>query len=510
MATRTTRLCLALLSLGAPALLTAVPAAAQSRPALPGELHAGTLEVPVNKSQIVNADRPIAKAMIGNDDVADILPLTDRSIYVLGKKMGTTSLTLYDARGRVIAIMDVAVGPDVELLNSQLRDLLPGQSVEARISNDSIVLTGTVSSAGAADRAARLAKAYAGEKVINLISIGSSQQVMLEVRFAEVDRSSGKEFGISAFGNSAGGSFSGVVGRGSNMTPNNAGIGILTLDSLTGQNGIFRQDITLGSLSLQGILNAMETKGLARTLAQPTLIALSGERASFLAGGEFPIPVAQSGGGGGAGGNNGQAITVEFKTFGVSLAFTPTVLSDNTINLIVEPEVSEIDPTASLTLNGITIPGLRTRRVNTTLELRDGESFAIAGLLQQDTKVQISQMPLLGSLPIIGTLFRSTRYQKGETELLIVVTPRLVAPIKPSQVRLPTDRVRDPNDVETFLLGQPYQPRELPPVADPKKGAAPGLQSSTEGTLPAPNKADPAPSGAAATPAPAKDDDYEF
>ncbi len=507
MASRTTRLCLALLSLGAPALLTAVPAAAQSGPALPSrDLHAGTLEVPLNKSQVVNADRPIAKAMIGNDDIADILPLTDRSIYVLGKKMGTTSLTLYDARGRVIAIMDVAVGPDVELLNSQLRDMLPGQNVEARISNDSVVLTGTVNSAGAADKAARLAKAYAGDKVINLISVGSSQQVMLEVRFAEVNRTSGKEFGISAFGNSAGGSFSGAFGQSASLTPGAGGIGIIKLDSITGQSGIFSQDISLGPLSLQGILNAMEAKGLARTLAQPTLIALSGERASFLAGGEFPIPVSQSGGSGGA--NGTQAITVEFKTFGVSLAFTPTVLSDNTINLVVEPEVSEIDPTASLTLNGITIPGLRTRRVSTTLELRDGESFAIAGLLQQDTKVQISQMPLLGSLPIIGTLFRSTRYQKGETELLIVVTPRLVAPIKPSQVRLPTDRVRDPNDVETFLLGQPYQPQELAPIADPKKGAAPDLQTSLDGK-PAPRKADPAQTGTATPPA-AKDDDYEF
>lgn len=509
MASRTTRLCLALLGLGAPSLLTALPAAAQSGPALPGgDLHAGTLEVPLNKSQVVNADRPIAKAMIGNDDIADILPLTDRSLYVLGKKMGTTSLTLYDARGRVIAIMDVAVGPDVELLNSQLRDMLPGQNVQARISNDSIVLTGTVHSAGAADRAARLAKAYAGDKVINLISVGSSQQVMLEVRFAEVNRSSGKEFGISAFGNSAGGSFSGAFGKSSSITPGAGGIGVIKLDSITNQSGIFSQEISLGPLSLQGILNALETKGLARTLAQPTLIALSGERASFLAGGEFPVPVAQSAGSG-SGGNNNQAITVEFKTFGVSLAFTPTVLSDNTINLVVEPEVSEIDPTASLTLNGITIPGLRTRRVSTTLELRDGESFAIAGLLQQDTKVQISQMPLLGSLPIIGTLFRSTRYQKGETELLIVVTPRLVAPIKPSQVRLPTDRVRDPNDAETFLLGQPYQPQELAPIADPKKGAAPDLQTSLDGKPAAP-KADPAQSGATATPPPAKDDEYEF
>ncbi len=500
------------MSLSAPALFAAVPTMAQSNAALPPrDLPAETLEVPLHKSLTVKADRPIATAMIGDPKIADIQAVDPHTIFVIGKEMGTTSLTLYDARGRVMAIMNVAVGPDVETLNTQLNVLLPGQNVVAQISNKSIVLTGTVNGAGAADRAARLARAFVDDdkQVINLISVGSSQQVMLEVRFAEVNRTSGKEFGISAFGNSAGGSFSGAFGQSASLTPGAGGIGIIKLDPITGQSGIFSQDISLGPLSLQGILNAMEAKGLARTLAQPTLIALSGERASFLAGGEFPVPVAQSGGGGGAGGNNGQAITVEFKTFGVSLAFTPTVLSDNTINLVVEPEVSEIDPTASLTLNGITIPGLRTRRVSTTLELRDGESFAIAGLLQQDTKVQISQMPLLGSLPIIGTLFRSTRYQKGETELLIVVTPRLVAPIKPSQVRLPTDRVRDPSDVETFLLGQPYQPQELAPIADPKKGAAPDLQTSLEGK-PAPHKADPAQTGAAATLPPAKDDNYEF
>jgi pilus assembly protein CpaC len=446
-------------------------ALAQAGPGLPGpgssSVHAGTLEVPVNKSQIVNADRPIAKAMIGNDEIADILPLSSRSIYVLGKKVGTTSLTLYDAGGRVIAVMDVAVGPDVEALNSQLGDLVPGQNIRARISNDAIVLTGTVSSPAAAHTAERLARTYAGDKVVNMITVGSGQQVMLEVQFAEVDKSTGREIGVSAFGISNGGSFDMVAGRGSSLVPDNNGIGVLKLDSITGQGGVFRNSFGIGSLNLQGILNALETKGLSRTLARPTLVAISGERASFLAGGEFPIPIAQSGttGGGAA------SITVEFKTFGVSLAFTPTVLSDNTIHLVVEPEVSEIDANASLTLNGITVPGLRTRRVSTTLELRDGESFAIAGLLQQDTKVNVSQLPILGSIPILGSLFRSTRYQKGETELLIVVTPRLVAPIKPEQVRLPTDRVRDPNDLETFLLGQPYQPQELPPVKDAKPAA---------------------------------------
>ena len=513
MATRTKTLRIWLLCVAAPAATLTLPAGAQiSQPSPAAQtLHAGTLEVPLNKSEVVNADRPIAKAMIGNDEIADILPLTDRSIYVLGKKMGTTSLTLFDARGRVIAVMDVAVGPDVETLQTQINELIPGEEIRARLSNDSIVLTGTVSSAGSAHRAEQLARTFAGEKVVNLISVGSSQQVMLEVQFSEVDRSSGKELGLSAFG--AGSKFDGGTGRGTNLVPDpTTGLGVLKLDSITGQFGIFRQAFSIGGLSLQGILNALESKGMARTLARPTLVAMSGERASFLAGGEFPIPVVQ--GGGGTGPNSSQSITVQFKTFGVSLAFTPTVLSDNTINMIVEPEVSEIDSSASLTLNGISIPGLRTRRVSTTLELRDGESFAIAGLLQQDTKVNIQQLPILGSLPIIGTLFRSTRYQKGETELLIVVTPHLVAPIKPSQVRLPTDRVRDPNQFETFLLGQPYHPQALPPVVDPRAGAAapaPALDPGSD-QAPVPRRPKPDPlQPAATTPPPApKEDDYGY
>lgn len=477
MATKPLSLRHGLIALALSLAASAVPATAQVRTAAGPTVHAGTLEVPVNKSQVVNADRSIAKAMIGNDEIADILPLSDRSLYVLGKKMGTTSLTLYDGGGRVIAVMDVAVGPDVEALQGQLDALVPGEAVKARISNDSIVLTGLVSNPGAAHTAERLARTYAGEKVVNMIALGSGQQVMLEVQFAEVDRATGREVGVRAFGVSNGGSFDVVTGSGSNLVPDpDTGIGVLKLDAITGQAGVLRNTFSIGSLSLQGILNALETKGLARTLAKPTLVAISGERASFLAGGEFPIPVAQSSGGGSNGGT--AAITVEFKTFGVSLAFTPTVLGDSTIHMIVEPEVSEIDGNASLTLNGITVPGLRTRRVNTTLELRDGESFAIAGLLQQDSKANISQVPILGSIPILGTLFRSTRYQKGETELLIVVTPRLVAPIRPEQVRLPTDRVGEPDQADTFLLGDPYRPQALPPVSPPQTGAAPAATSA--------------------------------
>lgn len=602
----------------------------------PNTLNAGTLEVPMNKSKVVSADRPIAKALVGSEDIADILPLTDRAIYVLGKKMGTTSLTLYDAGGRVLSVMDVAVGPDIEALGTQLRELVPDEAINARISNESIVLTGTVNDAGAVDRAMQLARTFAGEKVVNLILVGSSQQVMLEVQFAEVTRNNNKDIGVRTIVDSRGGSFGAAIGTGSSFIPggtvssttttsgssnstssnglngststsnnatslgtssssgststsgsttssgsnfglngttgpitgslsdftnpgslagqvfngtgfangsasagsttssgsfansgtvSNTGVSangtvsttngtsnsllnsigsstvgavattttalssILQLGALADGFGIFRQNFRIGNLSLQSVLNAMETKGMAKTLARPTLLALSGEKASFLAGGEFPVPVAQSGAGGG---NGNTTITVAFKPFGISLAFTPTVLSDKTINLVVEPEVSAIDPSASYAAGNIVIPGIRTRRASTTLELRDGESFAIAGLLSKDFETSVRQVPLLGSLPIIGALFRSSSFKKGETELLIVVTPRLVAPIRPDQVRLPTDRVQDPSELNTFLLGQPFQEQKLAP--------------STEGAPQ--SKAAPADTGSKAEPAAKKDDGY--
>ncbi|WP_394727353.1 type II and III secretion system protein family protein [Altererythrobacter sp. GH1-8] len=450
----------------APAL--AAPAMAQD-----GEtsIHAGSVEVPVNKSQVITADRPISRAMIGNDEIADIFPISDRSVYVLGKKLGTTSLTLYDSRNNVMAVMDVAVGPDVIALREQVTSLMPNENIEARISNESIVLSGTVSSAGAADKAVQLARAYAGDKVVNLMSMGGSQQVMLEVRFAEVSRSVGKDLGVRSFMRSNGGRFSGVTGSGASLTPGEVptgtfGNGVLEVDPVTGAFGIITRSFSdvLG-LNIDVALDALEDKGMSKTLAEPTLVALSGERASFLAGGEFPIPVAQSlsGQGGGAAGGGGAALTVEFKPFGVSLGFTPTVLSDDTINLLVEPEVSSIDPSASITVGGLSIPGLQVRRASTMLELRDGESFAIAGLIQQDFETTVQQVPLLGSLPIIGSLFRSSSFQKGETELLIVVTPRLVQPIRPDQVRLPTDRVADPVQADVMLNGTMYRPVPVAP-----------------------------------------------
>jgi len=455
--------------------------------------HAGQLDVPLNKSQVLTVDRPFSKALVGNQEIADILPMTNRSVYVLGKKMGTTSLTLYDNRNMMIAVVDVAVGPDVVTLKRQLSELLPGQQVGARISNDAVVLTGTVSSAAAVDRAVQIAKTYAGDKVVNMLSVGAAQQVMLEVRFSEMTRSVAKQFGINTAFLSDSGKVVGGIGnaaQSSAILSDGNGRPIVDLSKILDSFGIGAANYSVGSLNLTTALDALERKGVVTTLAEPTLVALSGETASFLAGGEFPIPVSQSNGGTG-GSNGGNAITIEFKPFGVSLGFTPTVLDDGIINLQVEPEVSSIDPSASVTVNGLTIPGLQTRRASTTLELRDGQSFALAGLLRKDFQDTVRQFPILGSIPIIGALFRSSGFQKSESELVIIVTPRLVKPMRAEDVRLPTDRVKPPNELDLFLMGRtdkavginPLDPNAMPPEA-PKNAPAPVKEAPASGKAP--------------------------
>ncbi|MFL6725382.1 MAG: type II and III secretion system protein family protein [Sphingomicrobium sp.] len=458
------------------AVAIAQPASAQAVSIAEG-VHAGELDVPVNKSQVLRTDRPYAKALVGNPDIADVLPLTNQSLYVLGKKAGTTSLTLYDRSSRLIAVLDVVVGPDVTTLKRQLYELMPGNDIGARMSNDSVILEGTVSSAPDADRAVQIAETYAPGKVVNLLSLGSAQQVMLEVRFSEVKRSALKQIGLNWDVNDN--NLSGITGGGSGVVPTTRtittvtpgttitstgpGAGQAVHAAITDTFGILARTFSGLGANFRVQLDALERKGAVTTLAEPTLIALSGETASFLAGGEFPVPTVQSSSGGGQGGNT--AITVEWKPFGVSLAFTPTVLSDGVINMIVQPEVSSIDPTASIVINNLTIPGLQTRRAKTVIELRDGESFALAGLIRKDFQDTIRQVPFLGSLPIIGALFRSTGFQHEETELVIVVTPHLVRPVRAGALKVPTDRVGPPHEADLFLNGR--TDTGVPPAARP-------------------------------------------
>jgi pilus assembly protein CpaC len=359
-----------------------------------------------------------------------------------------------------------------------------GNEIEARISNDSVILEGMVSNAVDADRAVQIAETYAPGKVVNLLGLGSSQQVMLEVRFAEVKRSALKQIGVSWFTRGDSGKFGGVTGGDAAQIPgDNTGIdelpGQLVRGSILGSFGIISRTFRAFGADFNVTLDALERKGAITTLAEPTLVALSGETASFLAGGEFPVPVVQNSSG------NSTAITVEWKPFGVSLAFTPTVLADGVINMVVQPEVSSIDPTNVIIVSGQRIPGLLTRRAKTVVEMRDGESFALAGLIRKDFQDTIQQVPLLGSLPIIGTLFRSNGFQNDETELVIIVTPRLVAPVRHAALKAPTDRVQPPNEADLWLNGRtdtgvppsaaPFVQRPMaPPPPPPPAPAQPG------------------------------------
>ena len=343
-----------------------------------------------------------------------------------------------------------------------------------------------------ADRAVQVAETYAPGKVVNLLGLGSSQQVMLEVRFAEVKRSALAQIGLGTFVNDE--NLTGVIGGEASLTPgkdvtmyhstarwrecnlHRPRRTALSTGSILNSFAIISRTFRAFGADFNVTLDALERKGFISTLAEPTLVALSGETASFLAGGEFPVPVVQNSGGGGGGSSNSGAITVEWKPFGVSLAFTPTVLADGVINMIVAPEVSSIDPTASIVINNLTIPGLQTRRARSVVELRDGESFAMAGLIRKDFQDTIRQVPLLGSLPIIGSLFRSTGFQREETELVIIVTPRLVAPVRAGTLKAPTDRVGPPTPADLFLNGRtdagmpPVGGRPVPPPPPPARG----------------------------------------
>ena len=440
--------------LGAALASTAMaPLSAQTLRILEGSVSA-PLVVPMNRAVVVESDIAFGEISIANPGIADISTLTDKSVYVLGKTPGRTTMTLLAPDGKLISNVEVQVSPDIAEFKERLRQILPGEHIEVRTANDGIVMSGTVSSIAKLDRALDLAQRYAPERVSNLMSVGGTQQVMLKVRFAEMQRSVSKS--LSASLGVSGGTNSGII----------AGTGILADQSrlsslLNGGNisspneaaGRTALGFTAGSLEFAVLLEALESKGVVRTLAEPNLTALSGQEAKFLAGGEYPIPIAAGDG----------KVAVEYKPFGVELNFTPVVLDGDIINLTINAAVSSIDTTTSLQSGGVTVNAFKRRETSTTVEMRDGESFAIAGLLQDDFRDLNGQVPWLGDIPILGALFRSTQYQRAQSELVIIVTPHLVSPTRGEALALPTDRVRIPTEKELFLFGK---------VAGSQKGAA--------------------------------------
>ena len=435
-------------------LATAVSGVAGSRAQerivqISGPSRTAMVVVAVGKSQDVRTDANFIDVMVGDPEVADVNPLTDHTLSILGKKIGTTRVSVYGEGKKLVGIFDVEVSYDVTRLTNELARLFPGSRLHATSVNGRIMLTGEVADAVTLDRAVTIARQF-GPEVINSVLVTQPQQVLLEVRFIEISRTAGRELGVqwNRFGGNS------IINIGNNVpagalprtAPDIASDTAAGVLSGANPYGFLIARLASSGVSADVAINALEQKGVARSLAEPNLVALSGDTASFLAGGEYPIPVS---------GQFGQ-VTVDYKKYGVGLAFTPTVLSRGLINMKIEPEVSQIDTNHTVSVaNGITVPALIVRRAATTVELRDGQSFVIGGLLQTDNKNQIEQLPWLGTVPVLGTLFSSKAYQKDQTDLAIFVTPHIVRPARPGDVlKSPADSTLPANDIDFFLLGK--------------------------------------------------------
>ncbi|MDI3323802.1 type II and III secretion system protein family protein [Pontibacterium granulatum] len=449
---------------------------------------AQTVNVPLYKSRIIQLDGPVHKISVGNKGVADILVMRANQVYIVGNGIGTTNILMWDKSNNLTQSLDVEVTPDLNSLKAKLHQLLPGESIRVNMSQGAIVLSGEVSNAVNMDTAMKVANSYLQKpddegatqegSVINLMSIGGSQQVMLKVTVAEVSRSVMKRLGIkfhtfvtgdhTNFGAVSGGatfpdslSFGEVGDTGEVVS---ARTGLFNSGSIAGpavdefapgnlaieDKGLFAgylDDNFLFSLAI----DAAKDNDLAKILAEPTLTALTGQEAEFLSGGEFPIPVPDDDG-----------ITIEFKEFGVGLKFIPVVLDSGRINLNLNVSVTELTSTSAITLgsgsssSGFFVPALTKRSARSTVELGDGQTIGIAGLINENMRDVVSKFPGLGDIPVLGHLFRSQEFEKGETELVIMVTPTLAQPFNADEIALPGDGFVEPSDFEFYVLGRTH------------------------------------------------------
>jgi len=422
------------------------------------------VNVTLYKSKTMQLDQAFSTAVVGSPEIIDALPMTDRSLYIQGKKIGTTNVSVFDPMMRLIGVIDVEVSVDTGSLQQSIRASTGSSSIRVSSSNGQIVLSGEARDAVQAERAVAVARSLAPNGVVNAMSVAPSQQVLLKVSFLEASRDAGRQLGVNWFVRNQGGTRGANIGQGvvAGSTSTDAsprGIPLIqTAGTLAGTAsspfGVVLANLVNGGTSVDVLVSALETQGLVRRLAEPNLMALSGDTAQFLAGGEFPVPIAATSA------NGLVTPTIEFKPFGVRLSFTPTVLQKGLINLRIAPEVSELDFSNAVTISGTTVPSLIKRDAITTIELRDGQSFAIAGLLQaQDTRLR-SQLPWLGSVPVLGSLFSSMNYQKHETDLVIIVTPHLVQPAAPgARLASPLGQRIPSNDIDFFLMGRSDLPK---------------------------------------------------
>jgi pilus assembly protein CpaC len=437
--------------------------------------------IPLNKSETIRLDRPFAEARVGATEtaagppIAEIVPLNDHSLYVLGRRIGTTNISLFDSFTQLIGVIEVEVTLDVGLVQAKIREVTGNPNITVTSSGSQLILSGVVPDAQTVDQAVKIARQFAAQQegtigsaegngqdnddltVVNALSVTTTQQVLLKVRFVEATRAAGRELGIrwDLIGNSGRARLGFEQYPPGTFPPNSADTRTSPLNTagallLSGAEpfGVVLARLVNNGFSIDLLLKALEDKSLVRVLAEPNLVTLSGDTASFHAGGKFPVPVASTG-------DNPPG--VRFESFGVLLSFTPTVLRNGHVNLRLHPEVSSIDPSVS---GAFGTPGISTRRASTTIELRDGQSFAIAGLLQSSSTREIAQLPWISSIPVLGALFRSTRYQNRETDLVIIVTPHLVMPGAPGNlISTPLDGTLPANDPDLFLKGKLELPK---------------------------------------------------
>ena len=435
-------------SVTAPSQATAQPAQSY-RPT-------GQMQLSIGEGQMVSLPRNVADVWTSNPEVADVHVTSPRQINLFGKEAGEATVIATAADGSVVYATNVRVAQNISSVNEMLRMAMPESNITVTSVGQVAVINGTVASPEDAAQAQALVRAVLnpgikeGEPLnvvpMNRLKTAVPLQVNLKVKIAEVNRSLLKEVGVNLFSSDSTSGFRFGIGQGdSEATTNPGGTGPFTVGSLIAGGTTLGAAGSLFGLDIAGALDLAERDGLVTILAEPNLTALSGETASFLAGGEFPIPISQSLG----------AVSIEYKQFGVGLAFTPIVLADGRISMRVRPEVSELSNEGAVELNNFVVPALTTRRAETTVELGSGQSFMIAGLLRNATTNDVTKAPFLGDLPILGALFRSTRYRRSETELVIIVTPYLVRPVS-GHLATPVDGYRAPTDVQRVWEGQTY------------------------------------------------------
>ena len=460
----------------------AVPSSAQAQARYTSE-PLDSLTLSVGRGQLINLPRPMTDLFVADSNVADVQVRSSRALYVFGKNAGVTTVYAADQQGNIVYSATVRVGTNLDSISSMLDLAMPEAEITATPMNGMVLLTGTVAQPADVEEAQALVQAFVGEdtQVISRLRTATPLQVNLQVRIAEVSRSVVRDIGVNLLTRDTTGGFQFGISRGSGLGIGDqdlsglpqldasslfglpAGSLNLPFDTTTGQfitspgavatvptsdgtNTIISGFGHALGLDILGALDLAEQEGLVTTLAEPNLTALSGETASFLAGGEFPIPLSQGLG----------SVSIEYKQFGVSLAFTPVVLANGRISMRVRPEVSELSDQGAVEINNFTVPALTTRRAETTVELGSGQSFMIAGLLRNTHNTAIDRTPGLGDVPILGALFRSNRWRREETELVIVVTPYLVRPVSANQIALPTDGYTSPSDLERLLLGRSF------------------------------------------------------